>query len=136
LTLGHIIIVLSVAVLPRIIIAISGPTKSGNYGNIMLMIPPLLNHIIYILRFVEFWDMIKPNSLSLFIRWLCRDSDMGTSWVTKCSVFMIFLRRKMIITKGKNNWIIFIPWNKSYGIFIPVQQQNLIIALAKCGIRN
>ena len=61
LTLGLIIIVLSVAVLPRIIIAISGPTKSGNYGNIMLMIPPLLNHIIYILRFVEFRDMIKPK---------------------------------------------------------------------------
>ena len=61
LTLGLIIIVLSVAVLPRIIIAISGPTKSGNYGNIMLMIPPLLNPIIYILRFVEFRDMIKPK---------------------------------------------------------------------------
>lgn len=61
LTLGLIIIVLSVGILPRIIIAISGHTKSGNYGNIMLMLPPLLNPTIYILRFVEFRNMVKPK---------------------------------------------------------------------------
>ena len=26
---------------------------------------------------------------------------------------------RIFVPKGKNNWIIFIPWNKSYGIFIP-----------------
>ena len=31
----------------------------------------------------------------------------------------VYLFLIIFVPKGKNNWIIFIPWNKSYGIFIP-----------------
>jgi hypothetical protein len=36
-----------------------------------------------------------------------------------CQHVNVYLFLIIFVPKGKNNRIIFIPWNKSYGIFIP-----------------
>lgn len=64
LTLGLLLIVLAFGVLPRLIVAFTGPAQSGNYGNIFLMLPPLINPFIFVLRFVEMRDILKPRCLT------------------------------------------------------------------------
>jgi hypothetical protein len=63
-TLGLLLIVLAFGVLPRLIVAFTGPAQSGNYGNIFLMLPPLINPFIFVLRFVEMRDILKPRCLT------------------------------------------------------------------------
>ena len=61
ITLGLLLVTLTFGVLPRIILALSGPAQSGNYGNICLLLSPMFNPIIFVLRFPEFRNILKPR---------------------------------------------------------------------------
>lgn len=61
ITLGLLLIILAFGLLPRIILALSGPAQSGNYGNICLLLSPMFNPIIFVLRFPEFRNILKPR---------------------------------------------------------------------------
>lgn len=63
-TLGFLLIVLVIGLVPRSIVALMGNQGKGNYANTTWILSPLLNPIIYILRFTEFRERIKKTCCS------------------------------------------------------------------------
>lgn len=63
LTLGLVLLILAISVVPRVTVTLLGQSSSGNIGNATLVIPPIFNPIIYCIRFVEVRNMLKPNCI-------------------------------------------------------------------------
>ncbi|CAC5416356.1 OLFR [Mytilus coruscus] len=62
-TLGLVLLILAISVVPRVAVALIGQSQNGNVGNVTLVIPPIFNPIIYCIRFVEVRNMLKPNCI-------------------------------------------------------------------------